>query len=219
MQPRQLPDHHAGSDRVVDVEEQRVVVLVRPGIRGGGGHPAGQRPGLQRNVAHAVDQVAGRLRPAVLALPLTLLRVDRDGLALERVQRTAALVEGVRDVLAHVGLIEFHELPVGEHPAAADQRRVAALDGRIAVQRRIEVGPGGQVVAHALAVFVQADVHRVADEEAHVGVALRLVLVDPGQHVGPALILQPAVDAAAQQIGLEPVVLPVLQDGDRTGDV
>ena len=132
---------------------------MRPGVRGGGSHPAGQRPRLQRNVAHAVDEVARRLRPAVLALPLALLGVDRDRLTLEGVQRPAALIEGVRDVLAHVRLIELHELAIGEHPAAADERRVAALDGRIAVPGRVEVGAGGQVVAYTLAVGIQTDVH------------------------------------------------------------
>ena len=192
---------------------------MRCGIGAGSRHPAGQRPGLQRQVTQARDLVARRLGPAVLALLLGLLRVDRDGLPLERVQRTAALVEGVGDVLTDVGLIEVVPLVVGVNPAAADEGGVAALDGRVAVQRRIEVGAGGDEVAHALAVLVQADVERVADEEAEVAVVLRLVLVDPGEHVFPGLVGQPAINAAAQEVRLQPVVLPVLQDRDRARHV
>ena len=134
-------------------------------------------------------------------------------------QRLAALIERVADVLADLGLVELVPLTLGIDAGAADQRGVAALDGRVLIQRRLEVRARREVVAHALAVLVQADVETVADEEAAVAVVLRLVLVDPGQHVFPGLDLQPAVHAAAQPPALEPVVIPVLQDGDRAGDI
>ena len=122
-------------------------------------------------------------------------------------------------VLADVGLVELVPLTLRVDATATDQRRVAALDGRVRVQGRVEVGPRGEVVAHTLAVLVQTDVETITDEEAAVAVVLGLVLVHPGQHVFPGLVLQPAVYAAAQPLSLEPVVLPVLEDGDRAGDV
>ncbi len=48
---------------------------------------------------------------------------------------------------------------------------------------------------------------------------LRGVLLDPGQHVVPAPVGQPPLDRAAEPVLLQPVVLPVFQDGDRPGDV
>ena len=219
MHAGQLAHHDRRPDRVVDVAEQWVVVLVRRGVGAGRGHPPCQRAGLQRDVAQVADCVARRLRPAVLALLATLLGVDRDGLTVERVQRPVPLVEGVRHVLADVGLVEFVVPAVGENPGAPDQCRVASVDGGVLVQRRVEVGAGGQVVADALAVLVQSDVKAVADEEAAVAVVLGLVLVHPGQNVVPRLVLQPTVHRAAQPLTFQPGVVPVLEDRDRSGHV
>src|SRR5690606_26794121 len=117
------------------------------------------------------------------------------------------------------GLVELEPLPAGVDAGAADQGGVAALDRGVLVLGRLEVGAAGDVVAHAGAVLVEADVERVPDEEAEVAVVLGLVLVDPGEHVLPGAVLQPAFDRAAEPLLFEPLVLPVLQDRDRPGDV
>ena len=154
-----------------------------------------------------------------LPAPARRAWVERAGLALPRVQPSASAEEAVADVLGHAHLVERVPAAIGVDARAADQGVVAAFDGRVLVQRRLEVRAGGDVVADATAVLVQPDLLRVADEEAAVRVVLRFVLLDPGLHVGPGLDLQPAVDRAAQPLLLEPVVLPVLEDRDRAGDV
>ncbi len=219
MHPGELADQHRRPDPGDDVGEQRVVVLVGGGAGGAGDYPAGQWAGLHRDVSLSRQVVARRFRPAVLALFTPSLRVERPGLAVERVAGLRPLVEGVGDVLADPPLVEGEELAVGTDPRAGDQGGVAPLDGRLRVEIGVEVGAGGQVVADPAAVGVQADVTAVADEEAAVAVVLGVVLLDPGEHVVPGAVGQPALDRAAEPVLLQPVVLPVFQDGDRPGDV
>src|SRR5215469_5630193 len=182
VHPREVAQQHAGAAQLAEhVKDKRVMVLPGFTMMAASYDLARQRAGFEA----AIVLVANRRRPRVFAFHVDYVLPRGNRRTIERMQPPGLIVPSVERVLSCMLLV--HQL-VGITLAVIDtafhnQRRIAALDGRLVVFVLMRQITPTDVPTVAATVGVRTDVFAHAPIEAEVRVRVLAPLVNPRQEI------------------------------------